>query len=523
MINMTCLLYKASGQTNLIFLSCRFHMSNFIIVIKMNEDMNLFGLYNINPCNMIGRFSVRIARFIRSKILLLFVCVFMLPAIQRCVSPGHDLEPGQELSGEDWPQWRGPSSNGVSSEANLPARWSTDSNIVWKVALAGLGGSSPIVLGNRVFVTSQVGTATIRGGSHPQLARDDPSLVVQENPMGGRRSEPGEDDSEVLLVVEAFNLSNGKKLWDYRARAAGPLPELHEYHNLATPTPVSDGEHVYALFGNGLIVCLDMDGNLVWSRHLGREYSPFDIQWGHGSSPVLYNDKVILLCDHERASYLLALDKMTGEEQWKKDRGKGKVSFSTPVVVPGPEGDELVINSSERIDAYNPADGELLWYIGSERQSPIPTPVFHDSVIYMSRGYRNSDFLAILPGGRGEVTESHTLWRTPSGASYVPSIIYYDGLLYMTSDAGILTCADAGTGKQVWRQRLRGVFFASPAAGDGKVYLVSETGETIVVQAGREPKILSRNDLGERLIASAAISGGHIFLRSDENLFCIGK
>ena len=203
MINMTCLLYKASGQTNLIFLSCRFHMSNFIIVIKMNEDMNLFGLYNINPCNMIGRFSVRIARFIRSKILLLFVCVFMLPAIQRCVSPGHDLEPGQELSGEDWPQWRGPSSNGVSSEANLPARWSTDSNIVWKVALAGLGGSSPIVLGNRVFVTSQVGTATIRGGSHPQLARDDPSLVVQENPMGGRRSEPGEDDSEVLLVVEA--------------------------------------------------------------------------------------------------------------------------------------------------------------------------------------------------------------------------------------------------------------------------------------------------------------------------------
>jgi outer membrane protein assembly factor BamB len=398
-----------------------------------------------------------------------------------------------------------------------------DSNIVWKVALAGLGGSSPIVMGNRVFVTSQIGTADVRGGSHPQLARDDPSLVVQENPMGGRHSEPQEDISKVFLMVEAFNLSNGKKIWEYRVPATGPFPGLHEKHNLATPTPVTDGEHLYAWFGNGLIVCLDMKGTLVWSRHLGQEYSPFNIQWGHGSSPVLYNDLIILLCDHSPASYLLALEKTTGKERWKQDRGKDRVSFSTPVVVPGPAGNELIINSSERIDTYNPVNGELLWYVGSQRQSPIPSPVFHDSVIYMSRGYRNSDFLAIRPGGRGEVTESHTLWRTPTGASYVPSILYYDGLLYMTSDAGILTCAEADTGEQVWRQRLRGVFFASPAAADGKVYFVSETGETIVVRAGREPHILARNNLGERLIASPAISRGHLFLRSDENLFCIGK
>ena len=266
-----------------------------------------------------------------------------------------------------------------------------------------------------------------------------------------------------------------------------------------------------------------MKGNLVWSRHLGQEYSPFQIQWGHASSPVLYNNLIILLCDHSLASYLLALDKRTGKEQWKQDRGKDRVSFSTPLVVSRQASDELIVNSSERIDAYNPVNGELLWYVGSPRQSPIPSPVFHDSVIYMSRGYRNSDFLAIRSGGRGEVTESHTLWRTPSGASYVPSILYYDGLLYMTNDAGILSCADAGTGELVWRQRLRGVFFASPAGADGKVYFVSETGETIVVRAGRELHILARNNLGERLIASPAISRGHIFLRSDENLFCIGK
>ncbi len=472
---------------------------------------------------MAGMGASCIHKSLFDKVLLLSICGYMLLAFQNCATPGQDLEAGKELFGEDWPQWRGPYGNGVSSETNLPARWSVDSNIVWKVSLAGLGSSSPIVTGNRVFVTSQIGTADVRGGSHPQLARDDPSLVVQENPMGGRRSEPRESISKVFLMVEAFNLSNGKKLWEYRVLATGPFPKLHEKHNLATPTPVTDGEHLYAWFGNGLIVCLDMEGALVWSRHIGQDYSPFNIQWGHGSSPVLYNDLIILLCDHSPASYLLALEKITGKERWKQDRGKDRVSFSTPVVVPGPAGNELIINSSERIDAYNPVNGELLWYVGSQRQSPVPSPVFHDSVIYMSRGYRNSDFLAIRPGGHGEVTESHTLWRTPTGASYVPSILYYDGLLYMTSDAGILTCAQADTGEPVWRQRLRGVFFASPTAADGKIYFVSENGETIVVRAGREPHVLARNNLGERLIASPAISRGHLFLRSDENLFCIGK
>ncbi len=497
--------------------------NKFQRIINMKEDRNPFGPHMITICQVVERLPTLLQKSVRNKALLLFICASMLLTLQICTSCRQDVVEGRELAGEDWPQWRGLSSNGVSSETDLPTRWSLDSNIVWKVALAGLGGSSPIVMGDQVFVTSQIGSAAVRGGSHPQLARDDSSLVVKENPMGGRRSVPQADISEVFLVVEAFNRSNGNKLWEYRVMATGPFPELHEKHNLATPTPVTDGEHLYAWFGNGLIVCLDMKGNLVWSRHLGQEYSPFQIQWGHASSPVLYNDLIILLCDHSLASYLLALDKRTGKEQWKQDRGKDRVSFSTPLVVSRPASDELIVNSSERIDAYNPVNGELLWYVGSPRQSPIPSPVFHDSVIYMSRGYRNSDFLAIRPGGRGEVTESHTLWRTPTGASYVPSILYYDGLLYMTSDAGIMTCADAGTGEQVWRQRLRGVFFASPVGADGKVYFVSETGETIVVRAGREPHILARNNLGERLIASPAISRGHIFLRSDENLFCIGK
>jgi outer membrane protein assembly factor BamB len=310
-------------------------------------------------------------------------------------------------------------------------------------------------------------------------------------------------------------------MWEYRTRADGPVPAVHEKHNLATPTPVTDGERVYAWFGNGQLVALDLDGRLAWSRHLGTEYARFDTQWGHGSSPTLYGGLLILQCDHLGDAYLLALDVGTGKERWKVNRGSGRVSHSTPLVVPGPQGDELVVNSSARVDAYDPRTGRLLWYTGTERQTPIPSAVFHDGTIYLSRGYRNSDYVAIRPGGRGDVTTTHLAWHSPSGASYVPSILHYDGLLYVTNEVGVVTCADARTGERVWRHRLGGVFFASPVAGAGKVYLVSETGETYVLRAGRTPEVLARNDLGERFLASPAISRGRIFLRSDRTLFAV--
>jgi len=423
---------------------------------------------------------------------------------------------------ENWPQWRGPLGSGVSRESGLPTRWGANENIAWKAPLAGLGTSSPIVWGDQIFVTSQVGDTIVRAGAHPKLARDDASLVVNEHPIGGHRAESPSDPAQVFLAVEAFDQS-GERLWIHQTAATGEFPELHEKHNLATPTPVTNGEFVYAWFGNGQVVCLDMQGHLIWKRHLGLEYSPFDSQWGHGSSPVLFEDLLILLCDHRSASYLLALDGKSGEERWRVERGAGRVSHSTPLVVSGPFGNELVVNSSVRLDTYDPATGSLRWYAGSPRQTPIPSPVFHDGVIYMSRGYRNSDFLAIRPGGQGDVSESHLLWRTPNGASYVPSILYYNGLLYMTNEVGVVTCAEARTGETLWRQRLQGIFFASPVAGDGNVYLVSETGTTFVLLAGTEPRLVARNDLGERLIASLAISGDQLFLRSDGTLFAIGR
>jgi outer membrane protein assembly factor BamB len=432
------------------------------------------------------------------------------------------LLPEAALRGEDWPQWRGPASQGISAESGLPARWTSNENIAWKATLAGFGASSPIVTGDLVIVTSQIGAYSNRGRAYPHLARDDESLSMREHAIGGTRMPSVDAGQELLLAVEAFRRSDGKRLWQYREPATGERPALHEKHNLATPTPVTDGERIYAWFGNGQVVALDLQGKEIWKHHLGQEYGSFLNEWGHGSSPALYKDLLLLLCDHRPVAYLLALDKRTGNERWKVDRGSDRVSHSTPVVIPSPKGDELIVNSSERIDAFDPATGSPLWHAGSERQTPIPSVVFTTDAIYLSRGYRNSDILAIRAGGRGDVTDSHTIWRMPNGGSYVPSILHYKGLLYMSNEVGVVTCAEASTGRKVWQKRLGGIFFASPVAADGKVYMVSETGETFVLRAGREAEVMAVNNLSERFLASPAIAGGKIFLRSDGTLFAIG-
>ena len=418
---------------------------------------------------------------------------------------------------DNWPQWRGASGNGVSAEPGLPVRWSKD-DVVWKAPLKGLGVSSPIVWGDRVFVTSQLGQSELRPGSHPTLARGPEAAA--EKPLG-KSAAPAE--KQIYFLVEAFNRADGRRLWEYRLPVEGPLAPVHQKHNLASPSPVTDGEFIYAWFGNGQLVALNMDGKLVWQRHLGKEISSFEIEWGHGSSPTLYRDTLILLCDHIPASYLLALDKKTGKEKWKTDRGKGVRSYSTPAVVRGPGGDELIVNASERIDAYNPANGKHLWYTGEPNRFPIPVPSSENGVLYASRGYRSGPFMAIKLGGQGDITTTHVQWLVPTGAPYISSLVLYQGLIYMANDAGVASCFDAKTGEKVWQSRTDGIFSASPVAGDGKVYLVSETGETIVLKAGREYQVLARNDLGERFVASPAISGGQIFLRTDGYIFCVGK
>ncbi len=426
---------------------------------------------------------------------------------------------GVTLTASDWPSWRGPLGTGSTAETRLPERWNATENVAWKAPLGGLGVSSPIVAGNRIFVTSQVGSGVRSPGNHPRLVQGANAAAAGERPIEARAAA----DNRTFFLVEAFNRADGKRLWEHRFEATGTLPGVHDKHNLASPSPVTDGEMVYAWFGTGQIVALDMAGRQVWQRHLGTEISPFDVIWGHSSSPTLFEDTLILLADHAPASYMLGVDKRTGRDRWKADRGKGKLSYSTPLVVPTAAGPELIVNSSDRIDAYNPRTGALLWYTGTTNRFPIPVPIFHDGMIYMSRGYRSGPYMAIRPGGKGDVTSTHIAWESQTGAPYISSLVHDAGLLYMATDVGGVTVVDAKTGARVWQQRIEGIFSASPVAGDGKVYFASETGETIVLRSGRTPEVIARNDIGARLMASPAISEGQIFLRTDDHLFAIGK
>lgn len=425
---------------------------------------------------------------------------------------------GSGVRADDWPHWRGPAASGVTQETGLPVRWSEKENVAWKAPISGLGVSSPVVSGNLAIVTSQRGSGTVRPG--PRLVQGGNPLESGERPLG---SGPTGGDGKVVFVVSAYHRDSGERAWQLELPAERPFPEVHEKHNLASPSPVSDGQRVYVWFATGQIAAIDLRGRLLWQKHLGAEYAPFEINWGHGSSPTVHKDHVILLCYHDNASYLLALDASSGAVRWKVDAPRGVTSYSTPLVVDSGGRTEIIVNSSAGVSGHDFVTGQRLWHVEETNRFPIPMPLFHDGIIYTSRGYRSSPFMAIRPGGRGDVAASHVAWKAPSGAPYISSLVHYGGLIYMVGDVGVLTLVDAATGERVHQERLGGVYTASPVAGDGKVYLVSEDGETIVLAAGRAPKILSRNRLDARQLASPAVAGGRLFIRADDALYAIGK
>lgn len=421
---------------------------------------------------------------------------------------------------DNWPHWRGPSMSGVSAETGLPSRWSSTEGVAWKAAIRGLGVSSPIVWGNGVFVTSQLGSGASRQG--PRLAQGADAATGGERSLGAGGA-AGTTEA-ITFLVTAYDRTTGARQWEWATKADGVMPSVHDKHNLASSSPVTDGERVYAWFGTGQLAALDMTGKVAWTKNLGTEYSPFEINWGHASSPTVYKGQLLLICYHDRASYLLSLDAATGVVRWKRDQPPGVTSYSTPLVVETAGGvAEVVVNSSAGMAGFDAATGEPLWRFDEANRFPVPMPAVHDGVIYTSRGYRSSPFMAIRPGGKGDITNSHVVWRVPSGAPYISSLVHYNGLIYMVGDVGVLTVSDVKTGERVYQERIGGVYSASPVAADGKVYLLSEDGETIVLSAGRTPTILARNKLDARQLASPAISGRRLFIRSDDTLYAIGK
>lgn len=406
----------------------------------------------------------------------------------------------------DWPAWRGAAGSGITT-GTLPAPIDPESPR-WRVDLPGESTSTPIVVGSRIFVTTQVGAA--------------PLAAARTDDGGSTDAAPG--DEQLRFFVLALDLASGNELWRFEMPSDGSLPPVHPKHNLASPSPVSDGERVVVWFGTGQLASLTVGGELEWQRHLGREIAPFDIRWAHGSSPVLYRDTVLLLCDHPPLSYLLALDKRTGEERWRTDRGEGKRSYSTPLIVPRGDGHAAIVSSNARIDAYDAATGRPLWHADGPVRVPVATPVWASGILYTSRGYRSGPYMAIRTGGSGDVTSSHTLWRVPTGAPYVASLLHHEGLLYLATENGILSAVGAEDGKTVWRTRLGGYFSASPLAvrddenGD-RILLANEEGELFVVRAGREFELLEKSEFPERILASPVIAGGRLLVRTDSKLY----
>lgn len=397
------------------------------------------------------------------------------------------LAPG--VRGENWPGWRGPARNGTTSDRGAPLAWSPTSGVRWKATLPGSGISNPIVWDDSVVCTSSDGAQQ----------RD--------------------------LHVVCLDRQSGRERW--HARLWGTAPGL--YHetksSMASPSPVTDGRHVYAFFGSGDVFCLDLDGRLVWHRSLAAEYGAFENRFAASSSPLLFDDLLIVQCDHYGASYVLAIDKSTGANRWKTDRPEVWLSWSSPICVqPDPSlAAELILCGSEKMDAFDPRTGQKLWTLSGMARECIPTPVVGRGLVFATSGPGAASY-AVRPGGRGDITASHVVWTSTRGNPFVPSAIVVDDCYYLVDDHGIGTCLDAATGKTLWKKRFGGDFTASPVAAEGRVYFTNEAGSTLVIRAGTSGyEELARNAIDEPVFASPAIAGGAFFLRSARQLWCLAE
>jgi outer membrane protein assembly factor BamB len=422
---------------------------------------------------------------------------------------------------ENWPSWRGPEATGVSSETGIPAQWDLSKNIKWKVKVPGLGHSSPIIWGDRIFITTAV-------NSNP--AEED---FQKGFPMVNRKSDTGDISWKVLCYERA----TGKLLWEKTAITQKPANGRHIKNSYASQSPVADGAYVFAFFGDQGMYCFDFNGKLVWSKNLGS--FTMRSNWGLGSSPVLYKNFVIQTCDQETGkSFIIALNKNTGETAWKTDRDELS-SWSTPFVYAQEGRPELVVNATNAVRSYDPETGKLLWECrGPATSITTPAPTFSNGLIIVSSGFimdRIKPITAFKPGASGDITlkqgeasSESIVWRQQTGAPYIPSPIAYDGRIYVVLDNGIIACYDAKTGKEIYgKQRIdvaASGFSASPVAMEGKLFCPSEDGDVYVIKAGDRYELLAKNSLAaESIMASPAISGGNLFIRSIKHLYCIQK
>jgi outer membrane protein assembly factor BamB len=414
-----------------------------------------------------------------------------------------------------WPQWRGPQGQGISAEKELPTEWSATQNVAWKTAIPGLGHSSPIVWGSRVFLTTAVEGPVVKPGSTGVRHTIDGQDFVHPAGVGA--------DKQHTFKVLAVDADTGKILWERTAWEGVPYDTRHRKGSFASPTPVTDGQAVYAFFGSEGLYAYDFEGKELWKADLGGIGT---MGVGVGTSPVLYGDLLILQCDEDNGdkSFITALDRKTGKPVWRVAR-KAQVTWATPILVKAEGRDELVTAGAEAIVSYDPRTGTELWRSKGLESNAVPTPVAEKDVVVVSSGYPAKIAMAIKAGGSGDVTGSpRVLWSYNKGTAYVPSPILYDGHVYLMTDKGLVTCLDAKTGAVKYeggRVPVPAGFMASPVAYDGKIVLFSEDGDAFVLKAGPVHEVLRTNALGEPIFASPALSEGRLFIRGARHLYCV--
>lgn len=402
------------------------------------------------------------------------------------------LAPVAGFAGEHWPQFRGPQQQGHSDVTGLPLKWSETQGVKFKTPIPGQGWSSPVVWGKQVWMT----TATENGRSLRAVCVD-------------------RDAGTITHDVEVFHL-------------AGVDPK-NSFNSYASPTPVIEDGRVYVSFGNYGNACLDSaTGEPVWKS----QELKLDHKEGPGSSPIVYKNLFILHCDGTDVQYVAALDKHTGKLVWKTDRttdfgnkpGDLRKAFNIPLIVNEDGRDVMISVGAYRVYAYDPNDGGFLWSCAIPGFSVVPRPVYADGVVYVCTGYMTPELLAIRTGGRGDVTDTHIAWKSKGGIPQKPSILLVGGELYFVADTGVARCVDARTGQTLWQERLEGQYTASPVYADGHLYFFSEQGMTTVMRPSRaSAEIVAENELEGRFMASPAIAGKALFLRTDKALYRVER
>jgi len=429
-----------------------------------------------------------------------------------------------------WPQWRGPYFNGVARTA-APVEFSDTKNIKWKIAIPGRGFSTPVIWGDRIFLTTAVPTGK---GAQPAPAPEQTQNTPTQNPAqasGGRgqgRGGPGGGagaGEEHKFVVMCLDKKTGKTLWERVARTSTPHEGYHrQYGSFASNAPLTDGRYLYASFGSRGIYCYDLDGKLIWEKDLGVQMR-IKLQFGEGAAPALHGNLLIHPYDHEGGSFVVALDKRNGKEVWRTNRDESS-AWSTPLIADLKGKKQAIISASKKVRAYDPENGAMIWECAGLGSNVIPHPAQHNDTVLVMSGHREPKLMAIRLGREGDLTGSDAiLWSQTRGMSYTASPVLHDNKFYTLTDTGMLSCFNATTGEPYYhQQRLPqpDTFKASPIVAGDALYTASESGVVTVIKTGEKFEVVATNTLADQMfVASPVVAEGEMFLRSKTHLFCV--